>query len=49
MIDCKSAPNNFLSGFKLEDGGDTVLVDNALYKQLVGSFLYLTHSRANLS
>jgi hypothetical protein len=37
MTDCKSAPTPFLSGIRLEDGGDTPLVDNTLYRQLVGS------------
>jgi hypothetical protein len=49
MIDYKSSSTPFLSGFKLEDGGDTPLVENTLYKQLVGSLLYLTHSRPKLS
>jgi hypothetical protein len=49
MTDCKSSPTPFLSGVKLEDGGDTPLVDNTLYRQLVGSLLYLTHSRPDLS
>jgi hypothetical protein len=49
MTDCKSAPNPFLSRVRIEDGGDTPLVDNALHRQLVGSLLYLTHSRPNLS
>jgi hypothetical protein len=49
MIDYKSAPTPFLSGVKLEDGAETPLVDNTLYRQLVGSLLYLTHSRPNLS
>jgi hypothetical protein len=49
MIDCKSAPTPFLSGVKLEDGRETPLVDNTLYKQLVGSLLYLTHSKPDLS
>jgi hypothetical protein len=49
MIDCKSAPTPFLSGVRLEDGGDTPLVDNKLYKHLVGSLLYLTLSRPDLS
>jgi hypothetical protein len=31
MIDYKSAPTPFLSGTRLEDGGDTPLVDNTLY------------------
>jgi hypothetical protein len=45
MTDCKSSPTPFLSRVRLEDGGDTPLVDNTLYRQLVGSLLYLTHSR----
>jgi hypothetical protein len=49
MTDCKSTPTPFLSGVKLEDGEETPLVDNTLYRQLVGSLLYLTHSRSYLS
>jgi hypothetical protein len=49
MTDYKSTSTPFLSGVKLEDGGDTPLVDNTLYKQLVGILLYLTHSRPDLS
>jgi hypothetical protein len=49
MTYCKSTPTPFLSGVKLEDGRDTPLVDNTLYTDLVGSLLYLTHSRQNLS
>jgi hypothetical protein len=49
MIDCKSSPTHFLSGVKLEDGGETPLVDNTLYKKLVGILLYITHSRKDLS
>jgi hypothetical protein len=48
MKDCKSALTPFLSGVKIEDGDDTPLVDNTLYKNLLGSFLYLTHSRPDL-
>jgi hypothetical protein len=49
MTNCKSSLTPFLSEVKLEDGGDNPLVDNTLYKQLVGSFLYLTNSRPDLS
>jgi hypothetical protein len=49
MTDCKSTPTPFLSGVKLEDGGETPLVDNTLYIHLVGRLLYLTHSRLDLS
>jgi hypothetical protein len=49
MTDCKSALTPFPSGFKLEDGRDTPLVENTLYRKLMGSLLYLTHSRPDLS
>ena len=49
MTDCKSTPTPFLSGVKPKDGGETPLVDSTLYRQLVGIFLYLTHSKPNLS
>jgi hypothetical protein len=32
MTDCKSAPTPFLSGVKHEDGRETPLVENTLYK-----------------
>jgi hypothetical protein len=49
MTNYKSTPTPFLSGVKLEDSGETPLVDITLYRQLVGSLLYLTHSRPYLS
>jgi hypothetical protein len=49
MTDYKSTPTPFLSGVKLEDGGETPLVESTLYRQLVGSLLYLTHSILDLS
>jgi hypothetical protein len=49
MTDYKSALTPFLSGVKREDGGETPLVENTLYKQLVGRFFYLTHSRPDFS
>jgi hypothetical protein len=49
VTDYKSALTPFLSGVKLEDGRETPLVDRTLYRQLVGSLLYLTQSRPDLS
>jgi hypothetical protein len=49
MTYCKFALTPFPSGVKIEDGGETLLVEITLYRQLVGSLLYLTHSRIDLS
>jgi hypothetical protein len=49
MIDYNSTPSPFLLGVKLQDGGETPLVDKKLYIHLVGSLLYLTHSKPYLS
>jgi hypothetical protein len=49
MTDYNSSPNPFLSVVRLEDVEDTPLVDNTLYKYLVGSLVYLTYSILDLS
>jgi hypothetical protein len=49
MTDYKSVLTPLLSGFKLEDGRETPVVENTLYRQLVGSLLYFTYSRPDLS
>ena len=49
MEDCKVAPYPFLLGIRLEESVSTPLVDNTLYRQLIGSLLYLTHSRPDIS
>ena len=48
MEDCKASPCPFLSGIMIEEGGSTPLVDNTLYRQLIGILLYLTHSRLDI-
>ena len=45
MADFKAAPFPFLSGIILEEGKSTLPMDSIIYHELIGSFLYLTHSR----
>ena len=46
---CKPSKTPFLYGVKLEEVGSSPLVNNTLYRQLIGYFLYLTHTRPELS
>ena len=46
---CKLAPSPFQSEVKLSVTCTSPEVDATLYRQLVGSLLYLTHSRPDLS
>ena len=43
MVDCKAAPFPSLSGISLEEGKSTPPMVSTIYRQLIGSFLYLTH------
>ena len=47
---CKPSKTPLLSGVKLEEAGSSpmTMVNNALYRQLIGCLLYLTHSRPDL-
>ena len=45
MAECRPAPFPFLSGISLEEGKSTPPMDCTIYRQLIGSLLYLTHSR----
>ena len=48
MADFKAAPFPFLSGISLEEGKSTPSMDSTIYRQLIGSLLYLTHSRLDI-
>ena len=49
MSDCKACASPFQSGVKLIVDCTTPLVDATLYRQLIGSLIYLTHSRPDIS
>ena len=49
MEDCKETPFPFLYRIGLEEGGSTPFINNTLYRQLIGSLLYLTHLRPHIS
>jgi hypothetical protein len=44
MTDCKYAPTSFFFGVRLKDCKEIPLVENTLCIQLVGIFLYLSHT-----
>ena len=48
MVECKESKCSFLLGVKIGDFVSSPLVDNSLYRKLVGSLLYLTHSQPDL-
>jgi hypothetical protein len=49
MDDCKPTPSPFQSGVKLTATYTSLEVDATLYRQFVGSLLYLTHTRPDIS
>ena len=49
MSNCKPAPTPFQSSVKLTIECTTPYVDATLYHQLIGSLIYLNHSRPDLS
>ena len=41
---CNPIQTPFLSGVKLEEAGSSPIVNNTLYRQLIGCLIYLTHT-----
>ena len=48
MKDCQPSKTPFLSVVKLEEAGSSPMVNNTLYRQLIGCLLYLTHTRPDI-
>ena len=48
MDECKDDPFPFLLGISLEEGKSTPPMDYTIYRQLIGSLLYLTHYQPNI-
>ena len=48
MDKCKPAETPIALGTKLTKNGDEPVVNNTLYKQMVGSLMYLTTTRTDL-
>ena len=49
MKDCKPSKTPFLSGVKLEEADSLPMVNNTLYRKLIGCLLYFTHTRPDIS
>ena len=48
MDECRPAKFPFVLGINLEEGKNTPAMDCTIYRQLIGSVLYLTHSQTNI-
>ena len=48
MKDYKPRKTPFLSGVKLEEADSSPMVNNTLYRKLIGCLLYLTHNRNDI-
>ena len=46
---CNPSKTPFLSGVKLEEADSSPMVNNTLYRQLIGCLMYLTHTRPDIS
>ena len=49
MKDFKPRKTPFLSGVNLEEADSSPMVNNTLYRQLIGCLLYITHTQTDIS
>ena len=49
MRDCKTSKTPFLSWVKLEEADSSPMVNNTLYRRLIGCLLYLKHNQPDIS
>ena len=45
---CKPSKTAFLLGVKLEEVGSSPMINNTLYRQLIGCLMYFTHTRTDI-
>ena len=45
---CKPSKTPFLSGVKLQEASSSPLVNNTLYRKLIGCLIYMTHNRPEI-
>ena len=45
---CKPIKTLFLSGFKLEEAGSSLMVNNTLYRKLIGCLIYLIDTQPDI-
>ena len=45
---CNPSNTPFLSGVKLEEASSSPMVNNTLYRQLIGCLLYITHTQPDI-
>ena len=48
MMDCKSMTTSMKTNLKLSSDTSSEIVDATLYRQLIGSLMYLTNTRPNI-
>ena len=49
MMDCKAMTTPMASNLKLLSDASSKLVDATMYRQMIGSLMYLTNTRPNIA